>query len=108
MSAMLNDKVPEAARPLLERYLTELEAFYPAAKGHTEISVERNGTIVVCVPWPEDDDTLLALSEHMAKIETDILVETDLHIMCLPTSELSSNGDETVHPQTPDSPATAG
>jgi hypothetical protein len=91
MSTVLTDQVPEIAQPLLERYLAELEAFYPAAKDHTRISVERDGTIVVCVPWPEDDDTLIELSERMAKIETDILVETDQHIMLLPTNDLSSN-----------------
>lgn len=91
MSTALHNEIPEVARPLLERYLVELEAFYPAAKGHTEISVERDGTIFVCVPWPEDDDTLIELSEHMAKIATDILVETDQHFMLLPTRELSSN-----------------
>jgi hypothetical protein len=91
MSTVLTDQVPEVAQPLLERYLAELEAFYPAAKGHTRISVERDGTIVVSVPWSEDDDTLIELSEHMAKIETDILVETDQHFMLLPTDDFASN-----------------
>lgn len=97
MNTNFND-IPEVARPHLERYLTELETFYPAAKGHTEISVECDGTIFVCVPWPGDDDTLIALSEHIADMATDILVETDQHFRLLPTSELSPDGDETIRP----------
>jgi hypothetical protein len=98
MSVLLKNEVPEAAQPLLERYLAELEAIYPAAKGHTEISVERDGTIWVCYPWPEDEDLHIAISERMAEVATDILVETNQHIRLLPTRELSSNGDETVRP----------
>jgi len=108
MSVVLKNEVPEAARPLLERFLAELEAVYPAAKDHTEVSVERDGTIFVSVPWSEDDDELIKLFEHMAKVATDIMVETDQDFMLVPTRRLSPNGDETVRPQTPDSPATAG
>lgn len=87
MSTRLNE-LPEVAWPVLKRYLSELETFYPAAKEHTEISVGREGIICVRVPWPEDDETLIKLSEHMAEIETEILLESGQHFMLLPTQEL--------------------
>jgi hypothetical protein len=90
MSAQLNE-LPEVARPLLEQYLAELKTFYPVAKGRTEIIVEGDGKVFVGVPWPEDDDELIKLSEHTANIETDILVETGHDFMIVPTRELSSN-----------------
>lgn len=91
MSTRLSNEVPEAVQPLLDRFLAELEAAYPVAKGHTEISVERDGTIFVCVPWSDDDDELIRITEHMAKVATNILVETGQNFMLLPTQELSSN-----------------
>lgn len=82
------NELPEIARPTLEQYLAELETFYPAAKEHTEISVDREGIVYIRVPWPKDDETLIRLSEHMAEIETKILVESGQHFMLLPTQEL--------------------
>jgi hypothetical protein len=69
------------AKPVLVRYLEALEAYSPGATAHHEILAHHDGSVIVAVPMPEDDDASLALGEYMAHIGTDLLLETDTSII---------------------------
>lgn len=63
------------------RYLEALQAYYPAATASHEILIHQDGSVIVAVPMPEDDEASIALGEHMAHIGTKLLLETDTSII---------------------------
>jgi hypothetical protein len=63
------------------RYLEALQAYYPAATTAHEILLDHDGSIIVAVPMPDDDDDSMALGEHMAHLGTELLLETDTSIV---------------------------
>jgi hypothetical protein len=63
------------------RYLEALEAYYPPAADAHEILLHHDGSVIVAVPMPGDDETSISLGEHMAHVGTELLLETDTSII---------------------------
>lgn len=66
---------------VVSRYLEALQAYYPVATATHEILIHHDGSVIVAVPMPEDDEASIALGEHMAHIGTELLLETDTSIV---------------------------
>lgn len=72
----------EKRKVAVVRYLEALQAYYPAATTTPhEILIHHDGSVIVAVPMPEDDEASIALGEHMAHIGTKLLLETDTSII---------------------------
>jgi hypothetical protein len=83
MSTILEEMTELEAKhkAVVGRYLEALQAYYPAAAASHEILLHHDGSIIVAVPMPEDDEASIALGEHMAHIGTELLLETDISVV---------------------------
>ena len=70
--------VPERARDVLDRYLTELMRLYPAAAGRYRVEPwpGHEQTCLISIAPPQDEDAWMDLSEAMSAVATDLVVET--------------------------------
>jgi hypothetical protein len=83
MSTILEEMTEREAKrhAAVGRYLEALQASYPAATLTHEILMHHDGSVIVAVPMPEDDETSIALGEHMAHVGTQLLLETETSIL---------------------------
>jgi hypothetical protein len=78
--ASLRKKLPSEMRDALADYLAELERVYPEGTKQCQIvpcPEYGEGSYLVKIPPPEDEEKWMALSEHMAEVGTRILVRND-------------------------------
>ena len=74
------EKLPQETRDALADYLTELEKVYPeATKKYQVVSWPEygEGSYLVKISPPADEEQWIELSERMAEVGTRILVESD-------------------------------
>jgi hypothetical protein len=69
------------SRQALAKYLTELEKFYPDAKGAAKIVTRLDGRTMVNIPLPTRASERMRLFDHMSEIGTRLLLETDQYII---------------------------
>jgi hypothetical protein len=74
----LSNEMDAGARAAFGRYLTELVRFYPTAgtNYHVEPWLGHEQTYLVGIVPPQDEEEWADLSEAMATIATDLVVET--------------------------------
>jgi hypothetical protein len=74
------DGLPQEIRSALSNYLTELEKLYPqGGKSYQVVPWPEygDGSYLVKVPSPDNEEQWLEISEQMADIGTHILEESD-------------------------------
>ncbi len=74
------DRLPQEIRSALADYLVELEKVYPEGTKKYQIvpwPEYGEGSYLVKIPPPDDEEKWLELSERMAEVGTRILVEND-------------------------------
>ena len=71
--------IPEREKDALNCYVAELIRLYPSAVGHyrAESWLGHEQTYLVSIIPPQDEDAWMNLSEEMAAVATDLVVETD-------------------------------
>lgn len=70
MSTILEEltELEAKRKAAISRYGEALQAYYPAATITHEILIHHDGSVIVAVPMPEDDEASIALGEYMAHI----------------------------------------
>jgi hypothetical protein len=74
------EPLPQEARSALADYIAELEKVYPEGRGKYQLvpwSEYGEGSYLIKVPLPENEEKWLELSDHMAEVGTRILVASD-------------------------------
>ncbi len=74
------DRLPQETRSALADYLAELEKAYPAGMKKYQIvpwPEYGEGSYLVKIPPPDDEEKWMELSERMAEVGTRILIEND-------------------------------
>lgn len=75
-----SERLPQETRSALVDYIAELEKVYPEGRNKYQLvswPEYGEGSYLVKVPLPENEEKWLELSEHMAEIGTRILAESD-------------------------------
>ena len=75
----LHHEMSEQTQTALSHYLAELQREYPPAKKECRVEpwLGEEQSYLVCIHPPQDEERWIALSEAMAVIATELVVETD-------------------------------
>ncbi len=78
LARSLNSELSESARSAFVRYFAELTRFYPAVETSYQVEpwLGHEQTYLVSIVPPQDEEEWADLSESMAVIATDLMVET--------------------------------
>lgn len=84
MSRNINEHPRRPARELQDpvtEYLSELEVFYPAARGTSHVARRLDNRIIVSVPLPQRASDRMRLFDQMAEVGTRLLLQTGQYII---------------------------
>ena len=73
----LNISFPQPLKGAIVRFLEGLEAWEPGAKEATEVVLQPNGTVLLRVPMPSDEEASLDLGHRLAELVVEIQEETE-------------------------------
>jgi len=78
LAQSLSSEMSESARSAFARYFAELTRFYPAIGTNYQVEpwLGHEQTYLVSIIPPQDEEEWADLSESMAAIATDLMVET--------------------------------
>jgi hypothetical protein len=78
--ASRSEPLPQETRSALADYIAELEKVYPEGRSNYQLvpwPEYGEGSYLIKVPLPANEEEWLELSDHMAEVGTRILAESD-------------------------------
>lgn len=71
---------PQPLKSAIARFLEELEALNPGAKEATEVVLQPDGTALLRMPMPTEEEASLDLGHRLAELVVNIQEETGLYL----------------------------